>query len=161
MCPFSQTKELKSYSGTTVIGFPTQPEICKLGMDGALVTAAEATPEEQFQWLILLEKYWIVGVDENGKSLEDTGNQVSYTLKYDPKKVSFKHFKDMIRKYQSQIKCCSVMPQTDATAYEYQPEEPVTSVDFMKVVNEIQNDEELQEDIDLDSLKCASGACPI
>lgn len=155
------TKELRSYSGTTVIGFPTQPEICKLGMDGLLVTAGEATPEEQYQWLMLLEKYWIVGVDEQGNPLEDTGNQVSYTLKYDPSKVSFSHFKDMVKKYQSLIKCCSVMPQTDATAYEYQPEQAVTISDFMKVVNEIQSDEDLKEDIDLESLKCASGACPI
>ncbi|HSW89243.1 MAG TPA: ribonucleoside-diphosphate reductase [Patescibacteria group bacterium] len=155
------TKELKSYSGTTVIGFPTQPEICKLGMDGALLTAAEATPEEQYKWLMLLEKYWIVGVDEQGNALEDTGNQVSYTLKYDPEKVKFKEFSEMVRKYQSQIKCCSVMPQTEASAYEYQPEQSVTISDFMKVVNEITSDDELKEDIDLETLKCASGACPI
>lgn len=155
------TKELKSYSGTTVIGFPTQPEICRLGMGGLLVTAAEAKPEEQYQWLMLLEKYWIQGVDTEGNPLEDTGNQVSYTLKYDPKIVSFAKFKEMVKKYQSQIKCCSVMPQTDATAYEYQPEQPVTISEFMKVVNEIEEDSELKEDIDLDSLKCASGACPI
>jgi ribonucleoside-triphosphate reductase (formate) len=155
------TKELKSYSGTTVIGFPTQPEICKLGMDTALITAAEAKPEEQYKWLILLEKYWIQGVDEQENPLEDTGNQVSYTLKYDPKKVNFKDFSKMVKMYQSQIKCCSVMPQTDASAYEYQPEQVVTTVEFMKVVNEIQTDDELKEDIDLESLKCASGACPI
>lgn len=155
------TKELKSYSGTIVIGFPTQPEICKLGMDGLLVTAGEATPEEQYKWLMLLEKYWIVGVNEEGNALEDTGNQVSYTLKYNPEIVSFKDFSEMVRKYQSQIKCCSVMPQSDASAYEYQPEQSVTSTEFMKVVNEIQSDEELQEDIDLETLKCASGACPI
>ena len=34
---------------------------------------------------MLLEKYWIVGVDEAGQPAEDTGNQVSYTLKYDPR----------------------------------------------------------------------------
>ncbi len=155
------TKELKSYSGTTVIGFPTQPEICKLGMGDKLVTAAEATPEEQYKWLMLLEKYWIVGVDEFGKPLEDTGNQVSYTLKYYPDKVSFKQYKEMVKKYQSQIKCCSMMPQVDGSAYEYQPEQAVTTSEFMKVVSEIAQDEELKEDIDLESLKCASGACPI
>lgn len=155
------TKELKSYSGTTIVGFPTQPEIVKLNMGEKLVTASEATPQEQFQWLMLLEKYWIVGVDEAGNALEDTGNQVSYTLKYDPKLVSFAKYKEMIKRYQSQIKCCSMMPQIDGTAYEYQPEMPVTSSEFMKIVNEIAKDEELKEDIDLDTLKCASGACPI
>lgn len=156
-------KELKSYSGTTVVGFPTQPEICKLGMNGELVTASEATPEEQFKWLMLLEKYWIHGVDEEGKPLpHDTGNQVSYTLKYKKDKVSYANYKKMIKKYQSQVKCCSVMPQQDATAYEYQPEEPVTKAQLESVLREIEKaDGVAQEDIDLDALKCESGACPI
>ncbi len=154
-------KELKSYQGSTVVGFPTQPLICRLGMNGDLVTASEATPEEQYKWLMLLEKYWIVGVDEKGNALEDTGNQVSYTLKYDPKKVTFKEFSDMVSKYQGLIKCCSVMPQQDSTAYEYQPEQPVTISEFMKVLNEIEQDESLFEDIDYEHLKCESGVCPI
>ncbi len=154
-------KELKSYAGTTVVGFPTQPEICRLGMNGELVTAGEATPAEQYQWLMLLEKYWITGIDEKGEPLPDTGNQVSYTLKYNPKKVSFTEYDTMIRRYQSQVKCCSVMPQQDVTAYEYQPEQPMTTQEFVRVINEIEEDENLLEDIDLESLKCASGACPI
>jgi len=154
------TRELRSYSGTTVIGFPTQPEICKLGMNGQLVTAAEATPEEQYKWLMLLEKYWIVGVDVYGNPMPDTGNQVSYTLKYKKDKVSYAKYKRMITKYQSQVKVCSVMPQQDATAYEYQPEEAVTISEFMKVLTEIE-DKEVEQDIDLEELKCASGACPI
>ena len=154
-------KELRSYQGSTVVGFPTQPLICRLGMGGRLVTAGEATPEEQYKWLMLLEKYWIVGVDEAGNAMEDTGNQVSYTLKYDPKKVSFAEFSEMVHKYQGLIKCCSVMPQQDTTAYEYQPEQPVTTSEFMKVIDEIEKDENLFEDIDYDHLKCESGACPI
>ncbi len=155
-------RELKSYPGTTVVGFPTQPEICKLGMNGQLVTAGEATPEEQYKWLVLLEKYWIVGVDEQGVSLsEDTGNQVSYTLKYNPELVSFKEFSEMVRKYQPLVKCCAVMPQIDSTAYEYQPEEPVTIGEFMRVIREVSADEGVMEDIDLENLRCASGACPI
>jgi adenosylcobalamin-dependent ribonucleoside-triphosphate reductase len=154
-------KELKSYKGSTAVGFPTQPLICRIGMNGELVTAGEATPEEQYKWLMLLEKYWIVGVDEAGKPMEDTGNQVSYTLKYDPKKVSYNDYAEMVRKYQGLIKCCSVMPQQDSTAYEYQPEQPVTISEFMKVLNEIEADESLAEDIDYEHLKCESGACPI
>jgi hypothetical protein len=42
-------KKLQVYAGTTIVGFPTRPEICRLGMGDKLVTAAEATPEEQFQ----------------------------------------------------------------------------------------------------------------
>lgn len=156
-------KELKSYQGTTAVGFPTQPEICKLGMNGELVTASEATPEQQYKWLMLLEKYWIVGVDEEGKPLEDIGNQVSYTLKYDPDKVSFKKFSNMVKKYQPLIKTCSVMPKIDTTAYEYQPEEAVTIGQFMNVIREISanGDGDIMEDINLEHLKCESGACPI
>jgi adenosylcobalamin-dependent ribonucleoside-triphosphate reductase len=154
-------KELKSYKGSTAVGFPTQPLICRIGMNGELVTAGEATPEEQFKWLILLEKYWIVGQDESGKALEDTGNQVSYTLKYDPKIVDYKEFAEMIGKYQGLVKCCSVMPQQDTTAYEYQPEQPVTTSEFMRVLKEIEADEALGESIDYEHLKCESGACPI
>jgi len=54
------------------------------------------------------------------------------------------------------------MPQQDVTAYEYQPEEPVTTSQFMNVIREIEGDNaELKEDIDLEHLKCESGACPI
>lgn len=154
-------KVLQSYQGSTAVGFPTQPLICRLGMNGELVTAGEATPEEQYKWLMLLEKYWIVGVDENNKPLEDTGNQVSYTLKYDPTKITFKKYAEMVRKYQGLVKCCSVMPQQDATAYEYQPEQPVTISEFMRVLDEIEKDESLFEDIDYVHLQCESGACPI
>lgn len=154
-------KELRSYTGSSAVGFPTQPLICRLGMGDQLVTAGEATPEQQYKWLMLLEKYWIVGVDKNGEPMEDTGNQVSYTLKYDPKRVSYKEYLDMVGKYQGLVKCCSVMPQQDTTAYEYQPEQPVTISEFMKALNEIQKDENLLEDIDYEHLKCESGACPI
>lgn len=157
-------KELKSYQGTTAVGFPTQPEICRLGMNGKLVTASEAKPEEQYQWLMLLEKYWIRGVKEDGSPfVEDKGNQISYTLKYDPEKVSYRKFANMIRKYQPQIKTCSVMPKIDVTAYEYQPEEAVTISQFMEVINEISEEDQnaLLEDISMEHLKCESGACPI
>lgn len=155
-------KELKSYPGTTVVGFPTQPEICRLGMGDDLITASEATPEEQYKWLMLLEKYWIQGVDEDGELLQpDLGNQVSYTLKYEPDKVSFRKFKAMVKKYQPFIRSCSVMPKIDATAYEYQPEEAINVNEFMKVIREVSDKDGLLEDIDLESLKCESGACPI
>jgi ribonucleoside-triphosphate reductase (formate) len=155
-------KELKSYQGSTAVGFPTQPLICRLNMGGKLLTAAEATPDEQYRWLMLLEKYWLRGVHENGEPLaEDTGNQVSYTLKYNPKLFTYKEYAEMIAHNQSQVKVCSVMPQQDVTAYEYQPEEPVTISEFMKVLNEIEQDETIMEDIDYEHLKCESGACPI
>ncbi len=74
-------RELKQYEGTVIIGFPTEPTIASLGMGGHLVTAGEATPEEQYKWLMLGEKYWIHGVQENGVVVEENyGNQISYCL---------------------------------------------------------------------------------
>lgn len=147
-------RELKTYSGTTIVGFPTKPKIVELaeelGLVDKLVTAGEASPEEQYQWLRLLEKYWI-GAPK--------GNQVSYTLKYDPKVVSLEDFKRIVQEQQPTIKACSVMPQIDTTAYEYQPEEPVTKGYFEYLLGNIEA--AANEDIDLETLKCSTGACPI
>lgn len=157
-------KELKVYKGMTIVGFPTAPMICTLGMDDTLVTAAEATPEEQYTFLQLLEKYWIVGVEEDGvTALRDTGNQVSYTLKYDPKVVGFEEFKRTLLEGQSTIRCCSVMPQTDtsSSAYEYLPEQPVTKAEYDMIAAAIEADGTVQEDVGKEHVDCANGACPI
>jgi adenosylcobalamin-dependent ribonucleoside-triphosphate reductase len=152
-------RELKTYSGTTIVGFPTSPTITRLGMGNKLVTAAEATPEEQYQWLMLGEKYWIHGTDDKGKLVsEQYGNQISYTLKYTPKDVSYENFRSMMKQYQSQIACCSVMPQTSTTAYEYQPEQPVTHTEYDEIVSKITK---TKEDVDFAHVDCAAGACPI
>ena len=153
-------RRLKTYSGTTIVGFPTQPLICQLGMGEKLVTAAEATPEEQYQYLRLIEKYWIVGVDENGVPLEDNGNQVSYTLKFDPSVVSFEEFKRTLLAGQATIRCCSVMPQTDTSAYEYTPEQTVTKHEYDLICAAIL-DSNIKEDVGAEHVDCASGACPI
>lgn len=154
------TQKLKSYAGTTIVGFPTQPTICKLGRPELVTTASEATPEEQYKYLQLLEKYWITGVDEAGSPLPDTGNQVSYTLKFDPKSVSFEDFRANMLRFQSTVKCCSVMPQEDATAYEYQPEEPIARGRFLHIVENLKDPTGIEQ-FDLEALRCASGACPI
>lgn len=157
-------KNLKVYKGTTVIGFPTETTIAKLGMGDKLVTASQATPEEQFKYLMLLEKYWIVGVDEDGSPLVDTGNQVSYTLKFDRDVVSYEEFTSMLKKYQPFIKCVSVMPhfkQDEGSAYEYIPEQAITRQDFEQMMREIEGADEEIGVIDLEQLKCAGGACPI
>ena len=155
-------KVLKEYAGTTVVGFPTAPAICDLGDGEWVVTAAEATPEEQYQYLRLLEKYWIKGVDENGEPLEeDRGNQISYTLKYDPKVVSFADFFSTMIDGQFSIRCCSVMPQTDTddTDYEYLPEEPITHEAFRAAVAKIETG--MQEEVGFEHVDCASGGCPV
>lgn len=147
------TKELKTYEGTTIVGFPTAPLITTLGMEDKMVTAAEATPEEQYRWLQLGERHWIIG---NG---EDFGNQISYTLKYDPNVVDSKQFSDMIRKYQRTVRCCSVMPQEDRSSFEYLPEEGIDKVRYEEISRAIQ--ETLTEDIAKEHIDCENGACPI
>ena len=156
-------RKLQIYAGTTIVGFPTRPTICQLGMGDKLVTAAEASPEEQYQFLRLLEKYWIVGVEVDGVTpLPDYGNQVSYTLKYKPELVSFEDFKRTLLEGQSTIRCCSVMPQTDTSAYEYTPEQPMTKHEFEQVLEAIKRTEDtVKEDIGLEHVDCSSGACPI
>lgn len=154
-------KHLRTYEGTTVVGFPTKPKICELDGGAWVVTAAEATPEEQYQFLRLLEKYWIRGVAEDGVTpLAETGNQVSYTLKYDPTKVDFRTFLRTLIDGQFSIRCCSVMPQADTSAYEYQPEQPVTKAEFEMIAAAIANDD-VEEDIGFEHVDCGSGACPI
>lgn len=157
-------KKLKSYEGTTVVGFPTKPKICELDGGAWVVTAAEATPEQQYEFLRLLEKYWIRGVQEDGVTPieEDTGNQVSYTLKYDPTVVTFERFLETLIEGQFSIKCCSVMPQSDTSAYEYQPEQPVTKHEFEMIAAAIQADNDnIKEDIGFEHVDCGAGGCPI
>jgi len=158
-------KRLKTYSGTVIVGFPTQPEICKLGMGDKLVLASEATPEKQFQWLRLIEKYWIRGVQADGVTplTEDTGNQVSYTLKYKPTEISYEAFRDSIVRNQFTVKVCSVLPELDEveSAYEYLPEQVVTKHDYEMIVNAIKQDDSVREDVDFSHVDCATGACPV
>jgi ribonucleoside-triphosphate reductase (formate) len=72
------TRELKTYSGVTIVGFPTKPTICDVVPPEDIVYAGDATPQEQYQFLRLLEKYWI----------GERGNQISYTLKYKPENTT-------------------------------------------------------------------------
>lgn len=153
-------RKLVSYSGTTIVGFPTVPMICSLGMGDKLVTAAEATPEEQYQFLRLMEKYWIDGFDPQRGHGHGRGNQVSYTLKYNPQVVDFEAFTNTLLDGQSSIRCCSVMPQADTSAYEYQPEEPVSRERFEELVAAIDN-AGVKEDIGREHVDCGGGACPI
>jgi adenosylcobalamin-dependent ribonucleoside-triphosphate reductase len=150
------TKELRDYDGTSIVGFPTQPIICTLNMGDKLVTAPEATPEEQYQYLMLLEHAWLNGGDSNCH----TGNQISYTLKYNCADVSYDKYCELFSKYQRQIRCCSIMPTCeDDSAYEYLPEEAVNLETYNKYVTSIK--QEIEEDVDKVHIDCKDGACPI
>lgn len=163
------TRELQTYQGTTVVGFPTEPTIATLGMGDNLVLAGDATPQEQYDWLKLGEFFWIEGgsvaeyLDGNGPrpGEERHGGQISYTLKYKFEDTSYDQFLETLTNNQAVVRACSVMPQTDAanSAYEYLPEEPVTKVEFEAVMRQIQ--QQLEEDIGREHVDCASGACPV
>lgn len=144
------TRELTSYKDTTIVGFPTAPAIVTLGMGDELVTSSEATPEEQYEWLRLGEKYWIGS---------ERGNQISYTLHYDPEKVSYSQFCRVLKENQRTVKACTVMPREDSSAYEYTPEEAINKVQYEELMRKINRD--IAEDVGREHVDCASGACPI
>jgi glutaredoxin len=159
-------RELKTYSGTTIVGFPTQPAIGALGMGEALVTASEATPREQYLWLKYGEHFWIKGTDEEGYPLheagKDYGNQISYTLKYDPAVVDYAEFRDMLITYQAQIRCCSVLPVADTSAYEYVPEQAITKVEYEELARAVaEAGNGVKEELDFAHVDCGAGACPV
>lgn len=150
-------KPLKQYEGTTAVCFPTRPEICKCGAS-PIVTAPEATMEEQYIWLSKLEHFWLRG----GKIENRWGNQVSYTLKYDKKQVNYATFMSMISLWQPLISTCSVMPSItdmDEAEYEYLPEEPVSLETYNEYVRNLKG--EIEQDVDLVHIECSSGSCPI
>ncbi|PWC28365.1 recombinase [Pseudoroseomonas aestuarii] len=146
-------RELRSFPGMTIVGFPTVPLAQRLGMDEALVTAPEATPEEQYRWLQLLEAFWIGA---------ERGNQVSYTLKVYTDRHDLESFRAMVREHQPQVRCCSVLPSRpdNELGYEYLPEEEVSTARFAAMVENI-HDGAVQEAVDWAHLQCASGVCPI
>ncbi|TAU37825.1 hypothetical protein ELI44_32865 (plasmid) [Rhizobium ruizarguesonis] len=143
-------RKLKSYAGTTIVGFPTAPIITTLGLGDKLVTAAEATVEEQFRYLRLLEHFWLGAVG---------GNQISYTLKYDPEVIGFEEFERLMFENVKTVRAVSVMPQIKSVSYEYQPEEPITDEEYDRYVANIT--EAMVEDVDREHVDCSSGACPI
>ncbi len=157
-------KDLKNYKGTAIIAFPTKPLICQLGMGDKLVTAPEATVEENYKWLMLLEKYWINGTNEEGVPyLKDTGNQISYTIKYRHKDIDFEKYMGVVMEYQSRVKCCSVMPEVDGEAakndYDYLPEEAINLADYEAYIQSIRT--QMDEDVDKVHVECTGGSCPI
>jgi hypothetical protein len=147
-------RELKTYSQQSIVGFPTVPLLSEMMPEEKIVTAAEATPEEQFEWLMLGEKYWLKSGGDG-----DMDNQISYTLKYKPDEVSFEEFCDTIKTYQSNVKCCSVMPQEEIVAYEYQPEEPITKGKYEEIIRAIKKTQ--HEDVSKEHIDCSTGACPV
>ena len=144
---------LHSFPGMSVVGFPTLPLIQRLGIGERLVTAPDASPEDQYRWLALLERHWIGA---------ERGNQVSYTLKLYTDRHDLEAFRSILLEHQPRIRCCAILPSRPdhALGYEYLPEEEVAMGRFAALVESIR-DPALQEAIDIAHLQCASGVCPI
>ncbi len=147
-------RTLRSFPGMSIVGFPTVPLIQRLGMGERVLTAPEATPEEQYHWLGLLEKYWI-GAEQ--------GNQVSYTLKIYTDRHDLENFRAIVAQHQPHVRCCAVLPsrpESSALGYEYLPEEEVSAGRFAAITAGIQDDN-VREVVDWAHLQCASGVCPV
>lgn len=152
--------DLKQYRGMVIVGFPTAPTIARMGMGDQLVLAGDATPHEQYRWLMLLEAHYIRGTRPDGTPLADTGNQVSYTLKYKPEDTSFELFRQTLLDMQSQVRACSVMPQEDSSAYEYLPEQAISKAEYEAFARAIEGAGSV-EAITEEQMGCTSGACPV
>jgi hypothetical protein len=151
---------LSSYPDTTIVGFPTRPLLSEL-MDDKLVTAGDLTIDQHYQWVRLLEKYWIQGQGFDGVTpQEETGNQVSYTAKFRYEDVSYDGFHKAVMANQESVRCISVMPQADALGFEYQPEEAITRDYYLELTSSI-DQVAVEQGLDEDHLQCNSGACPI
>ncbi len=146
-------RALETFPGVAVVGFPTLPLIQRLGIGDQLVTAPDATPEEHYRWLTLLERHWIGS---------ERGNQVSYTLKIDTAQVGLDVFRTLLRTHQPRLRCCAVLPSRPDRdlGYEYLPEEEVAEDAFTAIVAGI-HDPGLSEAVDLARLQCEAGVCPI
>jgi hypothetical protein len=145
-------RELKSFPGMTIVGFPTVPLLLRLGLGERLVTAPEANPHEQYRWLRLLERHWI-GAEQ--------GNQISYTLKVYTDRYDLDDFRAIVLEEQPHVRCCAVLPSRPEgeLGYEYMPEEEIAADRFAAIVAGIAATE--REAVDMVHLQCDSGVCPI
>jgi hypothetical protein len=146
-------RALETFPGVSIVGFPTLPLIQRLGIGDRLLTAPEATPEEQYRWLMLLERHWIG---------ERRGNQVSYTLKIATDQVGLEEFRAILRAHQPHLRCCAVLPSRPDRdlGYEYLPEEEVDA-DRFRAISAAIDDPGVAEAVDLARLQCEAGVCPI
>jgi ribonucleoside-triphosphate reductase (formate) len=136
-----------------IVGFPTRPLIFDVVPREKIVLASEATMEEQYTWVALLERYWLGG---------ERGGQVSYTLKYDKAEVDFEQYVRNVLAFQPTVRAIAVMPSSDwretKAKYGYVPEEPISHEEYEALVQVIEEAVELISD---EHLYCDGGACPL
>ncbi len=145
-------RTLKTFPGMTAVGFPTEPLLLRLGLAERTVTAGDASPAAQYEWLQRLERHWI-GAEQ--------GNQVSYTLKIFTDRHDLDSFRAIVRSQQPTVRCCAVLPSRPdhELGYEYLPEEEVSADRFSAIVQAIAA--HTAEGVDEVHLQCAGGVCPV
>ncbi len=157
------------YPGYVVVGFPTvQPYIRQLDEEGfgdKIATANNVSVEDHYKWLRLLEYHWL-GCRPNG---EPAGGQIAYTLKYNPRNVSYDEFMRLVAENQPTVRCCTfnvcssdeelfAETQEMIANYGWSPETPLTRDEYEQLMARI--DQISREDYD-DSISCESGVCAV
>lgn len=137
------------YPGHVVVGFPTKLPIADL-TSGEVVCASDVAMQDHYRWLQILEENWL-GFEY--------GNQISYTLSYNPAKVGYEEYMRLILDNQPHVRACSVMPEVDLSAYAYLPQEKISKAKYEKLISKINRYE--AESYSEADLACESGACPI
>ena len=129
------------YSGYVVVGFPTVQNYVRMVDDdgGCVATANNVSVEDHYKWLQLLERFWLK--PQVKEEDEDRGAQIAYTLKYNPRQISYDQFMAVIRENQPKIRCCTfnvcssdeeVFAETQELIhnYGYAPETPITGSEY-------------------------------
>jgi ribonucleoside-triphosphate reductase (formate) len=155
------------YPGYVVVGFPTcMPYVSMLEDAGfTAITANNVSVEDHYKWLRLLEYFWL-GDDANA----NRGAQVSYTLKYNPRKIGFDEFMKVIADNQPNIRCCTFATCSDDDEvfaetkelidnYGWVPEYPLSREEYLAYTARIAIAE--KELYDEASLNCETGFCAV
>ncbi len=128
-------------------------------------TANNVSVEDHYKWLRLLEYHWL-GRRPNG---EPAGGQIAYTLKYNPRNVSYDEFMRLVAENQPTVRCCTfnvcssdeelfAETQEMIANYGWSPETPLTREEYEQLMARI--DQVAREDYD-DSISCEAGVCAV
>lgn len=121
------TRQVQS---ATLVGFPTEALLAKLGQGAGLITAGEASLAEQYRWVALLERHWI-GAQQ--------GNQVSCTLNFDADAISLADLRALLRRWQPKLRAAALLPRraTCGMVPTTMPEEAISAAEYTALMAHI------------------------
>ena len=121
------TRQVQS---ATLVGFPTEALLAKLGQGAGLITAGEASLAEQYRWVALLERHWI-GARQ--------GNQVSCTLNFDADDISLADLRALLRRWQPKLRAAALLPRRAACGIvpATMPEEAISAAEYTALMAHI------------------------